>query len=440
MEENKNGFEENLEETEEKVEETVENEAEKTEEKVEEASTEISQKTAEVKEAEKSVKETPVIKKKKKLDKTNIIVIVVCAVIVLACLAFVAFKQGWIKIPVKAEMKMEDYSVIEVLNSDVEVTDETVESYIQNLVSSQTKQVVETEGVVAEGDLLDISYVGTLTETGEKPDSLSGQNKSCTVGAGQFIEGFETGLIGQHIGSTVTEHLVFPEDYANEELAGKAATFEITINSRTTTEIPELNDAFVQEYSYNYLPKQLNSVAELKEYVYDYIYKFYLHEAMMQDLQAKQTVKQYDPEQETNLVEYCNKSLEYSAAMYGYDVDTFAQLYGYASEEEYSLDMAHEYLNIIMLVDKIFSDKNLTVSQEELDQSIVEYMARAGYNEMYTLEEFKENSGEDWLYLYENLEYKYNKALTALEPNVVFVDELSRDKVEETIEEESASN
>ena len=411
--------EEKVEDAAEEAVEKVEEAAEKAEEKIEEK---IEEKKQEVKAAK--AKEQPIIKKKKKLDKTNVIVIVVCAVIVLACLGFVAFKLGWINFEkkVKEKMEMNDYSQIEVLNSAVEVTDETVNSYIDSLLQSQTTQDQETEGVVAEGDLLTIDYKGKLTTTGEEFAGGTAENQSCTVGAGQYISGFEEGLVGKSIGSTVTVNVVFPTDYSNEDLAGKPASFEITIKSRTKTNTPVLDDDFVEHYSYNYLPVQLHTVDELKDYVKDYIYHYYLHDAMMQDLQKKQVVISYDPEQEANLVEYTKKALSYNAAMYGYDADTYAMMYGYSSADDYALDEAHYYLDIIMLVNQIFKDQNLTYTDEEVDQAIVEYMARSGYNETYTLEEFKELEGEEWIYLFTNLDFKYEKAMEALEGNVVFVE------------------
>ena len=324
-------------------------------------------------------------------------------------------------------MELNDYSQIEVLKSAVEVTDETVNSYIDSLLQSQTTQEQETEGVVAEGDLLTIDYKGKLTTTGEEFAGGTAEDQSCTVGAGQYISGFEEGLVGKNIGSTVTVNVVFPTDYSNEDLAGKPASFEITIKSRTKTNTPALDDDFVEHYSYNYLPVQLHTVDELKDYVKDYIYHYYLHDAMMQDLQKKQVVISYDAEQEANLVEYTKKALSYNAAMYGYDADTYAMMYGYSSADDYALDEAHYYLDIIMLVNQIFKDQNLTYTDEEVDQAIVEYMARSGYNETYTLEEFKELEGEEWIYLFTNLDFKYEKAMEALEGNVVFVDKLSSD-------------
>ena len=423
---------EKVEETAQEAVEKVEEAAEKAEEKIEEIAEKAEEKKQEVKAAK--TKDQPIIKKKKKLDKTNVIVIVVCAVIVLACLAFVAFKLGWINFDKKSKEKMEmnDYSQIEVLKSAVEVTDETVNSYIDSLLDSQTTQEQETEGVVAEGDLLTIDFKGKLTTTGEEFDGGTAENQSCTVGSGQYISGFEEGLVGKNIGSTVTVNVVFPIDYSNADLAGKPASFDITIKSRTKTNKPELNDEFVKSYSYNYLPVQLNTVDELKDYVKDYIYHYYLHDAMMQDLQKKQVVITYDSEQEANLVEYTKRALSYNAAMYGYDADTYAMLYGYSSADEYALDEAHYYLDIIMLVNQIFKDQNLSYTDEEVDQAIVEYMASSGYNETYSLEEFKELQGEEWLYLFTNLDFKYEKAMEALEGNVVFVDQLSSDAETET--------
>ena len=127
-----------------------------------------------------------------------------------------------------------------------------------------------------------VSGIKTATEV-KVGDTITTVENPCK----EAIAGFEEGLVGQKIGSTVNVNVVFPEDYDNKDLAGKPAVFEITIKSRTKNETPECNDDFVKDYSYNYLPKQLNTVDELKEYIRDYIYHFYLHEAMMQDLQGE---------------------------------------------------------------------------------------------------------------------------------------------------------
>ena len=370
-----------------------------------------------------SVKEPPIIKKKKKLDKTNVIVIVVCAVIVLACLAFVGYKSGWFTPKQKAKIEVGDYSKIEVLNDAVKIDDATVEQYITNILQTQSETKQVTEGIVAEGDQLNIDYVGKLASTGEVFDGGSATGQSLTIGSGMMIDGFESGLIGAEIGKTKTINVTFPADYQNTDLAGKPATFDVTINYRSETVVPELTDDFVQHYSSNYLEKQLNTVEELEEYVHDYIYNYYLHTAMFEDIQSKEKAISYDEEAEAMLVKYSMDTLDYYAAMYGTTPDEYAVMYGYSDATAYATEEAHYYLDTIMLVDKIVKDKKISWTDEELDQSIALYMARNGYSEQYTLEEFKTQSGDTWLYLYENLEFKFDLAMEALEDDVVFVDE-----------------
>lgn len=435
---------EDTEDTEEESEDTTEeSEEESGEEETDEVAKDASEEETE-ETSEEADEEAPIVKKK--LDKTNIIVIVVAAVIVAACLLFVAFKAEWIKAPdwgifkAKGKQTIENYDTIEVLKSEVEVSDDTVQQYISNILQSQqtTKQI--KEGVVQDGDQLNIDFVGKLVETGEEFQGGSATDQSLTIGSGKMIDGFESGLIGAKIGSTKTIQVTFPEDYPSTDLAGKDATFDVTINYKSETEVPELTDEFVQNYSANYLDKQLNTVAELEQYVKDYLYDYYLHSAMFTELQKKQTVTAYDEEKEEMLIQYSKDALEYYAAMYQMEPDQYASMYGKSSVEEYAQEEAHQYLASIMLVDQIIKDKNITWTQEDLDKSIALYMARNGYSERYSIDEFKEASGETWMYLYENLEFKYNLAMEALEPNVKLVDkkteeETSTEEIEQIDEE-----
>ena len=53
-----------------------------------------------------------------------------------------------------------------------------------------------------------------------------------TLGSGQFIDGFESGLVGKKIGDTVDLNLTFPTNYT-AEYAGKAVVFTVKINYTT---------------------------------------------------------------------------------------------------------------------------------------------------------------------------------------------------------------
>lgn len=118
------------------------------------------------------------------------------------------------------------YKGITVDKTIVKVTDDDVQKEIQAALESYP---VEVEGRTAqEGDTVNIDYVGTLD--GEEFDGGSDQGADLKLGSGQFVPGFEDGLIGAGKGEQKVINLTFPENYT-EELAGKAVVFTVTVNA-----------------------------------------------------------------------------------------------------------------------------------------------------------------------------------------------------------------
>ncbi|MCF0141814.1 MAG: FKBP-type peptidyl-prolyl cis-trans isomerase [Parasporobacterium sp.] len=451
--------EEAAEETSEEAEETTAEEVEETEaeEAEEEPTSEEVEETAEAEaddsylkglaeaeapvKAEKAKKEAPVIKKKKKVNTTALISVIICVVVVIACLLFVGFKEGWftfLEYHPKNEMTMGDYSTIEVLKSSVDITDETVDSYVESLLNSQAVTNQVTEGTVAEGDTVNIDYKGIYRDNEMPFDGGTAEGQNLTIGSGQFIDGFESGLIGKNIGDTVRLELTFPEDYSSEELAGVDVYFDVTINYKNETIVPELTDAWVAENSKNLLGEEIKTAADLRTYYHDRLYENALYQGMLNHLQALQTVKSYDEEWEARLKNYSLTTLQTYASYSGVDADTYASYYGYPNADAYTTEEAHYYLDIAMLMDYIIADKGIEWTEEELNEEMAKYLDQQGVAETYTVEEYKQLVGEDWVYLYTNLEFKFNKVMKALEPQVIFVDKLSYLPEEETTEDISS--
>lgn len=119
-----------------------------------------------------------------------------------------------------------EYKGITVEKTIEAVTDQDVEDEIQSALQAYPVEV--TNRTVQEGDTVNIDYVGRLD--GEEFDGGSDQGADLKIGSGQFIEGFEDGLIGASKGETRVLNLTFPSDYT-EELAGKAVEFTVTVNA-----------------------------------------------------------------------------------------------------------------------------------------------------------------------------------------------------------------
>lgn len=100
------------------------------------------------------------------------------------------------------------------------------------------------EGVVAEGDRLGLAFKGTID--GEAFAGGSSDHAHLVVGSGEFIPGFEEQLVGMKKGETRTIDVTFPADYAQANLAGKTAQFEVNILHVDGANAAELNDDFAK--------------------------------------------------------------------------------------------------------------------------------------------------------------------------------------------------
>jgi len=148
-------------------------------------------------------------------------------------------------VEVKPEVTLGDYKGLEVEEQDVEVTDEDVDHELEHLREHQAELVVKEEGEVEEGDTVVIDFEG-FTD-GEPFEGGKAENHSLEIGSGQFIPGFEEQLVGEKSGEEMEVELTFPEDYHEESLAGKEATFKVTIHEIKQKELPELDDEFAKD-------------------------------------------------------------------------------------------------------------------------------------------------------------------------------------------------
>ena len=108
------------------------------------------------------------------------------------------------------------------------------------------------------GEVLSIDFVGKVD--GEPFAGGEGKDVDVEVGGSGFIAGFSEQLEGMKPGETRTISVTFPEEYHAKELAGKAATFDITAKKLRRSVVPELNDEFAQKLAFD-------TMEELREFM-----------------------------------------------------------------------------------------------------------------------------------------------------------------------------
>ncbi len=129
----------------------------------------------------------------------------------------------WPKVEVKGLSKLKFET------TTVEVEDADIEAVIERLKKSQVKFEVEKGRKAEQGDQLHIDFVGLVD--GEPFEGGRGEDVALVLGEGRFIPGFEEQLIGHAAGDDVTVEVTFPEQYQAAHLAGKDASFAVTIKS-----------------------------------------------------------------------------------------------------------------------------------------------------------------------------------------------------------------
>ena len=99
-----------------------------------------------------------------------------------------------------------------------------------NSTDDSTSYSTDSSLTVEDGDTVNIDYVGSIDGVEFDGGNTQGNGTDLTIGSGRYIDDFEEQLIGAHPGDEVEVTVTFPDDYGNDELNGKEAVFDVTVN------------------------------------------------------------------------------------------------------------------------------------------------------------------------------------------------------------------
>lgn len=142
-------------------------------------------------------------------------------------------------------VKLGEYKNLGIKPVKVKVTQDEVNSRIDNLLKSYAELIIKEDDIVENKDIAVIDFEGFLN--GEAFDGGKGENYSLEIGSHTFIEGFEEGIIGMKKGEEKDLNIKFPEDYASEELKGQDVVFKVKVNEIKVKELPELDEEFFKD-------------------------------------------------------------------------------------------------------------------------------------------------------------------------------------------------
>lgn len=279
-----------------------------------------------------------------------------------------------------------------------EVTDDDVNNYIEAVRNQYATSEQITDRGVIDGDTVNIDYVGKIN--GEEFDGGSYEGYDLQIGSDSFIDGFEDSIIGHTPGETFDWNGKFPDDYSNTDLAGKDVTFTITVNYiNGESQLPELNDEFVQEVSEN-----SKTVKEYKKEIKKQLtesnttnYETQLQEEAWDAVLEKAEVKKYPDGDVEDIENQIKEQYQSTADSYGLAFEDFLAQYYSMTEDDFN-DQVTEAAKATVkqrLVAQAIADKEkLTPSKKELNKEYKKLAEQYGYEDVDAL---KEIADEDTL-------------------------------------------
>lgn len=149
-------------------------------------------------------------------------------------------------IAVRPPIEPAPYEGIEVEDVPEKAGDDDLERALETM-RKDAATLVPVDRPVRLGDIATIDYEGKIDGVPFEGGTATGQQVE--VSEERFIPGFATGIAGMSAGETRDITATFPAEYGQADLAGKEATFTITVHEVKEPELPALDDEFAKRVS-----------------------------------------------------------------------------------------------------------------------------------------------------------------------------------------------
>ncbi|AWI57014.1 hypothetical protein AB395_00001347 [Sinorhizobium fredii CCBAU 45436] len=284
-------------------------------------------------------------------------------------------------------IELKDATGIKVTREVVEIGEDEVNAQILRIAES-ARTYESKKGKAADGDRVTIDYLGKVD--GEAFDGGKDEDAELVLGSNRFIPGFEEQLVGVKAGDEKTITVTFPADYPAANLAGKEATFDITVKDVAAAAPIEINDELATKLG-------LESADKLKEIVRGQIESQYgsvtRQKVKRQLLDQLDELYQFEtPERLVNaefenIWRQINTDLEQAGKTFA-DEDT--------TEEEARTEyrkLAERRVRLGLVLSEIGEKAGVQVSDDEMQRSLFEQLRQFPGQEKQILDYFKNTPG-----------------------------------------------
>lgn len=274
-----------------------------------------------------------------------------------------------------------DYSAYEIPREKLQVSEDDVQRQVDMIKTNftTTSQNKDTNRVIADGETVNISYVGTVDGVAFDGGSTGESGTEVTIGVTNYIDDFLQQIVGHKVGDKFDINVTFPEDYGNEELNGKDAVFATTINYVVEKQEPEITDDFVKENLGNFYTDVEDMYTKIREELKERQCKDWLWTTLQEEVQVNgypQVMKDYE-------IAYTKDYVNQTAARYGMSTDDFATQMGFENMDEYIRSIDGEINNtvkIYLIVQGLCEQMNIRVQDSDISDYFKTFYGTEDYS------------------------------------------------------------
>ena len=265
-------------------------------------------------------------------------------------------------------MTLPQYKGISVPAEEYTITDDELNTQINSILDQYATYDQITDRAIADGDVVNIDYVGTVDGEEFSGGNTNGRGTLVTAGSDAYIDDFLTQIIGHTPGEEFDVNVTFPEPYENNpDQAGKAAVFHTTINYiQGDKHVPELTDEFVSQTS---ALADYGTAQGMKDTIRTSMEDNKADNYVLQKVLDECQFSEFPADLVNQLVDVSMAQFESQASAYGLDMETARSMMGYESEDaqrEAMTASAQEQLKTVVMLEAIAKAEGLTVDEDAL--------------------------------------------------------------------------
>ncbi|MDC1174121.1 trigger factor [Bacteriovoracaceae bacterium] len=155
------------------------------------------------------------------------------------------------------EVELKDMSGLSFTEEKADVAKEDIDNTIKGYLASKAEMKEVEGGALANGQFAVLNFEGEK-EDGSRPANMKGEEFLLEIGSGQFIPGFEEGMVGMKKDEEKVIELTFPEDYQAQDLQGAKVKFHTKLLEIKEKSFPEMTEEIAKELGFE-------SVSDMEE-------------------------------------------------------------------------------------------------------------------------------------------------------------------------------